>query len=83
MDDLVLFLIVCAVIIAVVGFCTMNEMIEKEQKAAADDEEFENRRAKRRAEVLRKADEVGRFVLMAQCETMYVGGAKNERCDAR
>lgn len=76
MDEIILFVLICAVIVAVVAWFTFNDMTTAELKARKDDEDFERRRAYRQAEFDRHQKAVIRRCLIDTCENIYIGRNK-------
>lgn len=76
--ELIVFILVCLVIIAVVGYFTFNDMIESENAARKDDEAFEHRRELRQEEFDRHQKAVIHRCLIDTCETIYLGRINHE-----
>lgn len=76
MGEIILFVLVCLAIVAVVGFFTGRDMIEDEQKARKEDEDFERRRRIRQAEFDRHQKAVIQRCLIDTCENIYIGRSK-------
>lgn len=76
MDEIILFVLICAVIVAVVAWFTFNDMTKAELKARKEDEDFERRRSLRQAEFDRHQKALVRRCLIDTCENIYVGRSK-------